>query len=119
MRISDWSSDVCSSDLHQPLVTELELFGVGRARELQIYRAVTREQRVAERLPGRRAAYAAARGQLAAQPFAARHGGDFGRSVPRRKRKWCLGQQVAFQPGRQGAEGDGGDRKSTRLNSSH
>src|SRR3546814_5509190 len=46
---------------HQPLVTELELFGVGRARELQIYRAVTREQRVAERLPGRRAAYAAAR----------------------------------------------------------
>src|SRR3546814_18229890 len=64
MRISDWSSDVCSSDLHQPHLVELAALGlvhghrertvvrgqcggVGRARVARVVAGEPRHQRAA------------------------------------------------------------------------
>src|SRR3546814_2230040 len=102
MRISDWSSDVCSSDLgaiHMSRAARNAGAGIDDARPLQL----AREDRVAERQ----------RGTVAVAEIA--HGGEAGAQ--------------RLHPVRLGIEGLGGgterdfielaDRKSTRLNYSH
>src|SRR3546814_13490046 len=44
MRISDWSSDVCSSDLHRAVVVDGEVRGVLEERRLRAASAVTAHQ---------------------------------------------------------------------------
>src|SRR3546814_10776057 len=96
MRISDWSSDVCSSDL----------FGERAAQEAFVDRRRAQQQRVA-RLEA----------QLAGdQPRLADQ-----RAVVEQLRHAAVGELVATRVGGVAmgdAVGEGVDRKSTRLNSS-
>src|SRR3546814_6098973 len=109
MRISDWSSDVCSSDLHaagqDDAVELIDLDLTGGAVDLE---AVSRLQ-VVERLCG-----AAVRGHEEGLPARRFHG------LPRLGELHLLDALVGDE------EGDllvgqlsSQDRKSTRLNSSH
>src|SRR3546814_6054884 len=94
MRISDWSSDVCSSDLHHLDEPRLDL---------------------RERLP-ERGPHAACDG--AGGPGAA-HADGGGAGLHRAQRARRHGAAVRLRAGGVGEGTDAEDRKSTRLNSSH
>src|SRR3546814_9153869 len=126
MRISDWSSDVCSSDLHmhrrdmrvRHMRDEAD---AGREEARILARAVDRLREIGrelaadgrdvdadlfEHLPGHHAAYPAA-------PFAGLH--SIGLAVPGRIGERGVAARLSLDRLKFGAE----DRKSTRLNSSH
>src|SRR3546814_8148436 len=111
MRISDWSSDVCSSDLQRPHVGKAAL-----AQRLQVVAAFERRHEPSLRMaPGQPAQFAGEPGVVVGvelqlrqrvAPVRVEAGGD-------QQQLWPEGvdrrQQAVFP----------GDRKSTRLNSSH
>src|SRR3546814_9494607 len=118
MRISDWSSDVCSSDLHEQLRVVLETAGLfarsGGAHErdgpcLQVRAACDRGVLVPDAVDALHLLGADA-GHVAAQDEAA--GTEAHEDVA---------QGVAAHADATGdrLRGTAGDRKSTRLNSSH
>src|SRR3546814_4556990 len=115
MRISDWSSDVCSSDL----CTEIggSAIVVQEADQAKVFDATTlaggcrkdhdlREIVAAIALDPN----ARVRPVLAGDVFSLQHERHGARRID------CYGSVRGAKPG---AKGDGGDRKSTRLNSSH
>src|SRR3546814_2655152 len=111
MRISDWSSDVCSSDLRKP---------AGSCGLLQALHVV---QVVLAQLAGEDARMAVA-DRLAVELGHRQHEGGAGgeKGFPRRPglrhRKGALLEPVA-RLADQLDQREAGDRKSTRLNSSH
>src|SRR3546814_6367720 len=96
MRISDWSSDVCSSDLGSGRVVDVETGGCGRP---------------GVRRPGVEQPLDHVEEALALQPA------NLGGEVGLRGRHQLLPQRREIPGGLLHAEAQ--DRKSTRLNSSH
>src|SRR3546814_1350226 len=113
MRISDWSSDVCSSDLPHLLEPRLAL-GIAQAAAKLGQDAVQFILAVHPRL--KQAAFASR--EILVDRIAQRH--IFG--TQRNRRIEGEGRAVVvveFDENRWHALADLGDRKSTRLNSSH
>src|SRR3546814_7697229 len=116
MRISDWSSDVCSSDLRQ-----LEVFKRTGDNAHQI-RAMLTQEKVADtdkhfRIVGVEA-YCAAGGTFTTDLFGERrYCDDAGLFMDLVQDRLDAIAKAAREDGWRDAEGQ--DRKSTRLNSSH
>src|SRR3546814_2083404 len=116
MRISDWSSDVCSSDLH---VDRAAAYEARRHRD-QPVEVETLSARPLDQLRDADAATWVDRELASQSPLPIRDAG-FGRDVRAAmagRQQWLVEQQLAD------ADGDrvrlrAKDRKSTRLNSSH
>src|SRR3546814_6815680 len=117
MRISDWSSDVCSSDLIGPVAVAQQAVGLGRGAQLSAaeaaLRAVVHAEAGVEALARRRDR----------QPDATRLRAAFQRDLDLRSGNVADQREITLQ--RAAAERLfrphplGIDRKSTRLNSSH
>src|SRR3546814_6011864 len=109
MRISDWSSDVCSSDLGFPgdcsafMAVAAAGPGEGWPGRLAKSHAVTLRWRTSTALAA----------TLAARPAPRTAGSGSVAAYGNRQRRAPWGQQARGQPDL------GQDRKSTRLNSSH
>src|SRR3546814_7376441 len=142
MRISDWSSDVCSSDLERELIFPV---GLGtRRKALQIRKhgiaVLARDAAIrgirhgrVQRMVGRQAVMQRPV-KIGRRPFAYSMllvGGDVGsiNTAERRVERYAAGKRRAISGGMAGGAVGGAhqvlaarqqlDRKSTRLNSSH
>src|SRR3546814_9005003 len=105
MRISDWSSDVCSSDLRKPCQWPLAIW---RCRDLR--QACSSCSCISDTLQNE------GKLSVAALPGISLQIGQGKTKEPHPLFKWKLGaKQIAASPFEFGP----GDRKSTRLNSSH
>src|SRR3546814_5744453 len=118
MRISDWSSDVCSSDLHTKGADQFAILGIAgrldRAAALAAVESTFRPDEVA----------AAGDESLRARRGVCQSDTLMAAGTPGETGALCL--DVVFNNGvvsqvalRQVVPGDAEDRKSTRLNSSH
>src|SRR3546814_4762076 len=110
MRISDWSSDVCSSDLTCPGRTGRRPVGPGEIGRMDFERFFAKEM-AGLKAEGRYRIFADLERRAGDFPHAMRHGPGGAEAVT----VWCsndylgMGQHPAVLA----------DRKSTRLNSSH
>src|SRR3546814_10872232 len=124
MRISDWSSDVCSSDL-RPAITEEAEGGAVAAHPIKFDRRDQNARLLAAEvldivppLVGNEAVAVEGLPVLGADAVGGDHGHDIGHAVAHHR---ALPHAAGVEVGvvRLVADGGGEDRKSTRLNSSH
>src|SRR3546814_2603889 len=110
MRISDWSSDVCSSDLGGPVKAVFPVHLTGQCSDLPAIAAL------AER-------HGLALADDAAHAIGSRYRTAAGDFRPIGDGRLAVMTSFSFHPVKTIAMGEGGavttDRKSTRLNSSH
>src|SRR3546814_6274233 len=119
MRISDWSSDVCSSDLVLLWALGRPAYAAFSGLEADHRAAIEREGRVAAKaqLLGRRpaatvaVAVAVAADAAPIDQFLAQSAGEIGLTLDRNEARGADQATIAIATAK--------DRKSTRLNSSH
>src|SRR3546814_10514211 len=113
MRISDWSSDVCSSDLPRPMPREAPVTSAVRpARRMSVILFSLFHQFIVDFVGAAAGGVAPLRCRLAVEDAAVR--------IEDRDRRGALNLETkAFRYLGMANEIDVRDRKSTRLNSSH